>query len=155
LRPPAARAIIVAAKEAAMRLDHVVLWVEDPLRSVEFFEKVVGLPGMRVDEFRAKQTMFPSVRICEDTILDLMPRAAAPKVNAVPGAAGTAGHPTNHICLAMSEAEFDALQLRLTAAGTPAALMMERQSGARGVAPRAFYFKDPDGNVLEARYYAD
>jgi hypothetical protein len=32
---------------------------------------------------------------------------------------------------------------------------MERQLGARGVAPKAFYFKDLDGNVLEARYYAD
>ena len=32
---------------------------------------------------------------------------------------------------------------------------LENSFGARGVAPRAFYFHDPDGNVFEARYYAD
>ena len=136
-----------------MRLDHVVLWVEDPLRSLEFFEKIVGFEGVRVDEFRNKKTMFPSVRVSDDTIIDLVPRAAAPKINAIPGAAGTAGHPVNHVCIAMTEAEFTELQRRLEANGTPASHFMEQQSGARGIAPKAFYFRDPDGNILEARYY--
>jgi glyoxylase I family protein len=30
---------------------------------------------------------------------------------------------------------------------------MTQSFGARGFAPEAFYFADPDGNVLEARYY--
>ena len=34
------------------KLDHVVLWVADPLRSLEFSEKVVGLTPVRADEFR-------------------------------------------------------------------------------------------------------
>lgn len=137
-----------------MRVDHLVLWVEDPEKSVAFFEKVVGLPGVRLDEYRAQKTMFPSVRVSDDTILDLMPRAAAPVVNAIAGAAGSAGHPVNHVCLAMSEAEFAALQERLAAEGTPVGHFMERSFGARGLAPKAFYFRDPDGNILEARYYA-
>jgi catechol 2,3-dioxygenase-like lactoylglutathione lyase family enzyme len=136
------------------RLDHVVLWVEDPLRSVEFFERVVGLAGVRVPEFREEAAPFPSVRVSEDTILDLMPRAAAPAVSAVTGAAGTAGHLINHVCLAMSEEEFERLRARLTAHGTPPSHEMERSFGARGLAPRAFYFRDPDGNIFEARYYA-
>jgi hypothetical protein len=30
---------------------------------------------------------------------------------------------------------------------------MQQSFGARGLAPEAFYFKDPDNNVIEARYY--
>jgi catechol 2,3-dioxygenase-like lactoylglutathione lyase family enzyme len=136
-----------------MQLDHVVLWVDDPLRSVEFYETVVGLSGVRVDEFRAGKTMFPSVRISEHTIVDLMPRAAAAAINAMPGAAGTAGNRTNHVCLAMTEAEFHALHERLTTRRGQVGPSLERSFGARGLAPKAFYFQDPDGNVLEARYY--
>jgi len=136
-----------------MELDHVVLWVEDPVRSVEFFERVVGLSAMRVEEFRAQQVAYPSVRVNDATIIDLVPRSFAPKVNAIPGAAGTAGHPTNHLCLAMTETAFGELQARLTAEGIAFGHQMEQQFGARGTAPKAFYFRDPDGNVLEARYY--
>ena len=136
-----------------MQLDHIVLWVDDPLRSVEFFEQAIGLAAMRVDEFRAKQVLYPSVRVNATTIIDLLPRAAAERVNALPGAAGTAGHPTNHVCLAMTEAEFSELQTRLTARGVTFGHFMENQFGACGTAPKAFYFRDPDGNIIEARYY--
>jgi catechol-2,3-dioxygenase len=30
---------------------------------------------------------------------------------------------------------------------------MSRSFGAQGWAPEAFYFVDPDGNVIEARHY--
>jgi catechol 2,3-dioxygenase-like lactoylglutathione lyase family enzyme len=133
-----------------MRVDHLVIWVEDPIRTVEWFEQVVGLSAVRLDEFKAKKVMFPSVRVSEDTIIDVMPKSAAPVVNSIPGAAGTAGHPTNHICLAMTEAEYHALAARL---GERAGRFMENQYGARGLAPKAFYFRDPDGNIFEARYY--
>jgi catechol 2,3-dioxygenase-like lactoylglutathione lyase family enzyme len=135
-----------------MRLDHVVLWVEDPLRSLAFFVDVVGLTGVREEAFRARQSPYLSVRIDEGTIIDLMPRTFAARVNEIPGAAGTAGHLTNHVCLAMTQTEYNALKERL---GARAGHVMERQFGAQGVAPEAFYFKDPDGNVLEARYYGD
>ena len=137
------------------RLDHVVFWVEDPLRAVEFYETVVGLKGVRVEEFRAGQAPFPSVRIADDAILDLMMRATAPMVDAMAGSAGSAGHPVNHLCLAMSLAEFEALRARLAEHGVAISPMMEQSFGARGLAPRAFYFRDPDGNVLEARHYRD
>ena len=135
-----------------MRLDHLVLWVDDPLRSLAFFVDVVGLTAVREEEFRAGQSPYVSVRIDEGTIIDLMPRTFAVRVNEIPGAAGTAGHMTNHVCLAMTEAEYNALKERL---GARAGHVMERQLGAQGVAPEAFYFKDLDGNVLAARYYAD
>jgi len=136
-----------------MELDHVVLWVEDPVRSAAFFAEVVGLAPVRLDEFRAGQVPFPSVRVSDGSLIDLIPHAMAPSVNAIPGAAGTAGHRVNHICLAMSRAELDALAQRLAAHGTPAGRHMQQQFGARGLAPQAFYFRDPDGNILEARHY--
>ena len=43
-------------------LDHVVLWVADPLRAVTFYTEVVGLTPLRVDEFRAGKAPFRATR---------------------------------------------------------------------------------------------
>ena len=134
-------------------LDHVVLWTDDPLRAVEFYERVVGLTPVRLDEFRAGTAPFPSVRISPTAILDLMARVAAPVVDAMAGAEASAGHRVNHVCLAMSEADVTALKSRLEANGVAVSPPMQQSFGAQGLAPTAFYFRDPDGNVLEARYY--
>lgn len=136
-----------------MRVDHLVLWVSDPLRSVEFYERVLGFEAVRVEEFSAGKAPFPSVRVGEDTILDLMASSFAPRLNALPGAEGSAGNKLNHLCLAMTRAEYDALRGRLDAEGIAVPVMMKDSFGAKGHAPEAFYFADPDGNVLEARYY--
>lgn len=136
-----------------MHVDHLVLWVEDPLRSVEFYERVLGFAGVRVEEFRAGKAPFPSVRIGAETILDLMALATAPRLNALPGAAGSAGNKVNHLCLAMTRAEYQSLRARLGAEGVAIPITMTSSFGAQGFAPEAFYFADPDGNVLEARFY--
>lgn len=136
-----------------LRMDHVVLWVTDPLRSLEFYEKVVGLPGVRTEEFRAGNVPFPSVRVAEDAIIDLMARAAAPVIDAMLGVEGVAGHSVNHVCLAMTRAEVEALRQRLAEHSVTVSKTMVNSFGARGSAPEAFYFLDPDNNVIEARYY--
>lgn len=133
-----------------MRIDHVVLWVADPLRSVEWYMQTLGVEGVRVEEFRAGKAMFPSVRIADDAILDFLPTRAAPALNAM--APGSAGHPINHVCLAMSQGEYDALAARLAAAGVRT-VPLENNFGARGVAPHTFFFADLDHNVIEARWY--
>ena len=142
----------------ARTLDHVVLWVADPLASVEFYEKVVGLEGVRVAEFREGKTPFLSVRISETALIDLAKREMAPMLNGMsatfdPRAAESAGHPVHHVCIAMSEAEFEELRQRLTAAGKEPKAFIKNSFGARGTAPSTFYFTDLDGNVLEARHY--
>jgi glyoxylase I family protein len=137
----------------SIRLDHVVLWVDDPAASLEFYGRVVGLAAVRAEEFRAGKAPFPSVRITESTIIDLMPRSAAPWAPTADAAAGNAGHPINHLCLAMPRADFEALRGRLERSGTPIPTTLERSFGARGLAPETFYFQDPDRNVIEARYY--
>lgn len=134
------------------RIDHIVLWVQDPNRSLEFYEKVVGLPGVRVEEYRSGEAPFPSVRVADDSILDLMAKAMAPMVGTLAQREGSAGHPVNHVCLAMSAEEVSRLRQRLEAADVTIAGEMDRSYGARGYG-KAFYFHDPDGNVLEARHY--
>lgn len=131
-----------------------MLWVDDPLRSLDFYQGVLGLPGVRVEEFRAGDAPFPSVRVSPDSLIDLMPCSAAPALNAARGARGSAGHPVNHVCLALGQADYDDLRRRLDVAGVETLSMLRSSFGARGLAPEAFYFPDPDGNVLEARYYA-
>ncbi|HET9896130.1 MAG TPA: VOC family protein [Streptosporangiaceae bacterium] len=137
------------------RIDHIVLWVEDPARSLDFYEQVIGLEPVRRDEFAAGRAPFPSVRVAADSLIDLMARMAAPAVSQGTKAEGTAGHPVNHLCLAMSAAEYQALKIRLHRAGVDTSAGMQQTFGARGIAPHAFYFRDPDDNVIEARYYAD
>lgn len=136
-----------------MRIDHVVLWVADPLRSVDWYVRVLAVEGVRVDEFRAGEVPFPSVRLADDALIDLMPIALAARMNALPGLAGSAGNRVNHVCLALAPGEYTALRARLDAEGVTIALTMTDSFGARGLAPEAIYFADPDGNVLEARHY--
>jgi glyoxylase I family protein len=127
-----------------MRLDHIVLWTKDPRPAMDFYARVVGLDPLRYDEFEAGEAPFPSVRVSEDSIIDLMP---------VEMAQGGSVNPVNHVCLALSRAEYDALDQRLHAAGVDTSVRSAHSYGARGWAPQTYYFADPDGNVIEARYY--
>ncbi|MHB9862606.1 VOC family protein [Streptomyces sp. YIM S03343] len=139
--------------DSAARLDHVVLWVRDPASAADFYAKTVGLEPLRLAEFAAGETSFPSVRVNEETILDLMPRSGAAYMTMVPGASDSAGHPVNHVCLALPRGAFDALRARLEEHAVPVSGLSHDSYGARGAARRSFYFRDPDGNVFEARHY--
>ena len=136
-----------------MDLDHVVVWVDDPLKSVDFYVNVVGLKPVRAEQFRDGEAPFPSVRVTERSIIDLTPRHDADTVNAMTKTSATAGFPVNHICIAMSRQEYEALAERLEAHGVDTSARRVTTYGARGNAPHAFYFRDPDDNVIEARYY--
>ncbi len=136
-----------------MQLDHVVLWTKDPRDSMDFYTRVVGLQPLRFAEFEAGDAPFPSVRICADSIIDLMPPENVPGTEALTRVEGSAGHRVNHVCLALSKAEYDALDRRLQDEGVDTSARLNHSFGARGWAPQGFYFPDPDGNVIEARYY--
>jgi glyoxylase I family protein len=136
-----------------MELDHVVIWVADPLRSLDFYVNVVGLAPVRAEEFRSGDAPFPSVRVAEASIIDLTPRNDASAVDVMTKTTGSAGYPVNHICIAMSSDEYAALSDRLEAQGVDTSSRRVETYGARGLAPHAFYFRDPDENVIEARHY--
>ena len=135
------------------RLDHIVLWTKDLRAAMDFYTRVVGLSPVRFDDFAAGEAPFPSVRVCEDSIIDLSPMDSIAATEWLTGVEGTAGHPVNHVCLALSKSEYDALDRRLQAEGVDTSARLNRTYGARGWAPHGYYFRDPDGNVVEARYY--
>ncbi|MEU1849090.1 VOC family protein [Streptomyces sp. NPDC019990] len=135
------------------RLDHVVLWVRDPVAAADFCDRAIGLEPLRLTEFAAGEVPFPSVRVSDETILDLMPLTFAERMTMLPGAADSAGHPVNHVCLSLPRGDFDALLSRLEERSVPVSELSYDSFGARGKARRSFYFRDPDGNVFEARHY--
>lgn len=135
------------------RLDHVVLWVRDPVEAAGFYKRALGTEPLRVTEYVAGTVSFPSVRLNDETILDLAPLTLAERMTMLPGAAGSAGHPVNHVCVAVSPDDFDALRDRLRRQAVPVSDITHDAYGARGPARRSFYFRDPDGNVIEARHY--
>jgi catechol 2,3-dioxygenase-like lactoylglutathione lyase family enzyme len=140
-----------------MHIDHVVLWVEDARRALEFYVNVVGLPSVRAEEFSEGKAPFPSVRISEGSILDLLPVANLPVAVSMTGETKptAAGKPINHVCLAMDRSDFDALASRLAESGVAMHHVGEQSYGARGWSTHWFYFQDPDGNVIEARRYEE
>lgn len=135
------------------RLDHIVLWVRDPITAAGFYDKAVGLEPVRLTDYSAGEAPFPSVRVNEETILDLMPLTMAERMTMLPGAAESSGHPVNHVCLSLPADRFDALRSRLEEQSVPVTDLSYDSFGARGQARRSFYFRDPDGNVFEARHY--
>ncbi len=137
-----------------MNLDHVVLWVDSPKDSLDFFVDVAGLRPVRAQEFEEGTAPFPSVRLNDTTILDLMDRKLVSLVQEFTGGGGdSGGRPINHICLSMSAADYSALRARLVALGVELTPGSERSFGAQGLAERSEYFRDPDGNVIEIRHY--
>ena len=138
-----------------MHLDHAVLWVESAQRALEFYVDILGLTPVRADDFEAGKARFPSVRINEATILDLMERDDLLSLvqDFTGGGDGVGGVPINHLCLSMNATEYEAISARLTERGVTLNSGGEGAFGAQGHAVRSVYFKDPDANVIEIRYY--
>lgn len=117
-------------------LDHVVLNVADVERSLAFYTEELGLEPIHVDEWRRGERFFPSVRINEGSIIDLI---ALPRT----------GDNLDHFCMVVEPMDFDALKAsgRFDVADGPAI-----RFGARGDGT-SIYIRDPDGNLVELRYY--
>lgn len=125
------------------RFDHLVIEVKDPVRSVRFYRDVLGLEPVRLAEFVKGKAPFPSARIAPDTVLDFFP----PRMWR-----GRLRANQNHFCLSFSRAGFAALLRRLARRKIGIEHRDDHNFGARGYG-RAIYFRDPDGLLVEARYY--
>jgi catechol 2,3-dioxygenase-like lactoylglutathione lyase family enzyme len=125
-------------------LDHIVLNVADVDTSLDFYQRALGLCPERVDEWRSGDAAFPSLRISDTTLIDLV-HDAAPVHQSRPNLA--------HFSLVTDDTELTELIANLARAGTPLEAGPVIRSGARGNG-LSIYVRDPDQNLLEVRTYA-
>jgi catechol 2,3-dioxygenase-like lactoylglutathione lyase family enzyme len=117
-------------------LDHIVLRCADVERTLAWYTDVLGLAPVRLDEWRRGEAPFPSVRINDGTIIDLV-----------------AGEPIDgrldHFCLVIEPTD-----LAVVAASGAFDVLdgPDTRYGARGNGT-SLYVRDPDGTVVELRHY--
>jgi catechol 2,3-dioxygenase-like lactoylglutathione lyase family enzyme len=128
------------------QLDHIALAVRDVDRSLEFYAGGLGLVIERLAGFRSGVVKFPSVRVNDETIIDLFPSATAN--------GGVAENRTlNHLCLVAAETA-SGIRAHLDSIGAPIESGPSKVFGARGIGT-AYYTLDPDGNTIELRTYSE
>ena len=117
-------------------MDHIVLVVADVERSVAWYRDLLGLEVLRLEEWKDGRVPFPSVRINEGTIIDILegPRS---------------GTNVDHLCLTVEPTDLAAVvqSSRFDVAEGPVP-----RWGARGDGT-SIYVRDPDGNLVELRHY--
>jgi catechol 2,3-dioxygenase-like lactoylglutathione lyase family enzyme len=129
-------------------MDHIVLNVEDDEKMIAFYSKVLLFVPERVEEYRAGEVPFPSVRLNPDTIIDLFPKEMWQKT-----ARSRQVHENlNHFCIALSKEEWKDLLKRLKEYNVDIGEGAVPRWGAHGTGT-SVYFRDPEGNLIEARYY--
>ncbi len=117
-------------------LDHIVLVCADVERTLAWYVDVLGLEPVRVDLWRDKKVFFPSVRVDESTIIDLI-------------AGEVRDGRLDHFCLVV-----DPVDLHEVAAMSELEVVEGpvTRYGARGDGT-SLYVRDPDGTVVELRHY--
>ncbi len=129
-------------------MDHIVLNVEDMEKMLGFYTGVLELLPERLELYRAGEVPFPSVRLNPETVIDLFP-----KMRKVPCPDTEAGcGELNHFCITLEQKAWVALLERLQRSGTPIEEGPVARWGAGG-SGISVYFRDPEHNRIEARYY--
>jgi catechol 2,3-dioxygenase-like lactoylglutathione lyase family enzyme len=132
---------------SATAFDHLVVRCADVERTLAWYLDLLGLAPVRVDEWRRGEAPFPSVRVDETTIIDLI--GGLPDVADPSGGAGSRDGRLDHICLVIEPVDL----VEIAASG--AVVVLEgpvRRFGARGDGT-SLYVRDPDGLVVELRHY--
>ena len=129
-------------------IDHIVLNAEDVEKMITFYSKVLIMPSERIEEYHTGKVPFPSVRLNVDTIIDLFPKKMWQKSARVE----QGGENLNHFCIALSKGTWQDLLERLKANNITIEEGPVPRWGAKGTGT-SIYFRDPEGNRIEARYY--
>ncbi|MEY2398774.1 MAG: hypothetical protein QOJ00_1948 [Actinomycetota bacterium] len=116
--------------------DHVVFVSPDPERLVRWYVDQLGMQAERLEEWRAKQALFVSLRVSDTFIIDIFEGERA-------------GVNVDHLALVVDDVDLDefAASGRFEIDMGPADLF-----GAQGTG-RGVYIRDPDGNRIELRTY--
>ncbi len=130
------------------KMDHIVINAVDINSSLHFYTEILKLDGERIEEFKNDQVPFPSVRITKDTIIDLFPKKLWEKTNLE----NVCRPNLNHFCFSTSKNNWELLQERLKENEISIDDGPAKRWGAHG-AGVSIYFRDPDENVIEVRYY--
>lgn len=131
----------------AHEMDHIVLVVADVERSLQWYLDVVGMTPVRVDEWRAGRVPFPSARVNDGTIIDIIPGRGAGTVEKVDDFSTVDN--VDHFCLVV---EPDDLELIVSSDAFDVIEGPVTRYGARGDGT-SVYVRDPDGNTVEFRHY--
>lgn len=130
------------------KMDHIVINAVDINNSLHFYTKILGLPSERIEEFENNLVPFPSVRLTKDTIIDLFPKKLWEKTSPE----SVCRPNLNHFCLSTSKKNWELLQGRLKENKISIDDGPVNRWGAHGTGV-SIYFRDPDENVIEVRYY--
>ncbi len=129
-------------------MDHIVLNVEDHEKMISFYSKVLLMPPERLEEYRNGKVPFPSLRLNADTIIDLFPKEMWRN-----GARVIGGYQNlNHFCIVLNREDWQELMDLLQANSVSIEDGPVQRWGAHGTGT-SVYFRDPEGNLIEAKYY--
>jgi len=126
-------------------LDHIVLRVRDVETSLRFYAQVLGLPAERVEQWRAGEVRFPSVRLNADTIIDLFASDQQPI-----GREGSKNQ--DHFCMVIEPTDMEELKAKFEGIGVDIQAGPGKRWGSHGDGI-SLYIYDPDDNVVELRHY--
>ena len=117
-------------------MDHIVLNVADGERALAWYRDKLGLEALRYDQWKAGEVPFLSIRVADDTIIDLLETERS-------------GENVDHVALWV-DGDLDTFL-----AANPDVEVIRRFDslfGAQGFGPAA-YIRDPDGNQIELKAY--
>ncbi|MDA0734967.1 MAG: VOC family protein [Chloroflexi bacterium] len=126
-------------------MDHIVLRVKDVETSLRFYSEILGLKTERVEQWRAGEIRFPSVRLNDDTIIDLFASDQEP-------ISKDGGRNLDHYCMVIEPTDMEQLKSNFESIGVGIQAGPGKRWGSHGDGI-SLYVYDPDNNVVELRHY--
>ncbi len=123
----------------AVGIDHVVVICRDVERTLSWWRDELGLEPVRLEQWRAGDAPFPSLRLSETTIADFVRGERT-------------GENYAHVALLVDVSRDELASVVEERGWDVVAPLDSHLFGARGTGA-GVYIRDPEGNVLELRTY--